>query len=59
MIGCIGHDGDCCVNRDADMSAAIEKAVQAEREACAKICEQVMTGGIQAYAAAIRARGNK
>jgi len=38
-IGCIGHDGDCCVNRDADMRAAIEKAVAEEREACAKVCD--------------------
>ena len=29
-----------------------------EREACAQVCERIMTGGIQAYAAAIRARGD-
>lgn len=41
------------------LRVAFEAGQTAEREECAKIFEQVMTGGIQAYAAAIRARGNK
>ncbi len=38
--------------------AAMRAAMATEREACAKICERLLTGGIEAYAQAIRARSN-
>jgi hypothetical protein len=39
--------------------ALAEMIAANERESCAKICDQVMTGCIKAYADAIRARGYK
>lgn len=43
------------------LNAAIEAAVLAEREACAKVCEEMWDDGnpSQEFAAAIRARGEK
>ena len=37
----------------------VERAVKAEREACARVCEQWNAGHMDALASAIRARGNK
>lgn len=37
----------------------LEKAVVAEREACAKLCEELLPGNGSRTAAAIRARGGK
>ena len=46
------------IKTQAELDALIEAAVSAEREACAKVCEEwVQVYGIEEIAAAIRARG--
>ena len=43
---------------DTDVRALIKEAVEAEREACAKICEEPWQGHPYGIAKQIRARGN-
>jgi len=47
------------VTNDASREAVINEAVAAEREACAKVCEQAGAAMAWGVAASIRARGGK
>ena len=57
---CVGYE-EGKMDALKEIDAAIEAAVLAEREACAKVCEEMWDDGnpSQEFAAAIRARGEK
>lgn len=53
---CVGYE-EGKMDALKEIDAAIEAAVLAEREACAKVCDEVL--GVNNVSAAIRARGEK
>ena len=63
LYGCVGHENICVNGKDADelMKAFAKLVRQDEREACAKLCDDVDTPdgwSTSNLSASIKARGN-